>query len=60
MTRTSSYSILLVFCFVFLSFSLSSCELVGDIFKAGAWTALIGVFLVVLLLWWLVSKMRGR
>ena len=41
-----------------LTFSLSSCEAIGDIFKAGAWTALIGVFLVVVLIAFLVRKMR--
>lgn len=44
---------------VFLTFSLSSCDAIGTIFKAGAWTALIGVFLIVLLLWFIVRKMRG-
>lgn len=41
-----------------LAFSLSSCDVIGDIFKAGAWTALIGVFLVVVLIAFLVRKMR--
>ncbi|WP_167856402.1 hypothetical protein [Hymenobacter metallicola] len=53
-----NYRFLLPFCLLLLTFSLSSCDLVGDIFKAGAWTALIGVFLVVLLLWFLVRKIR--
>ncbi|GAB2458452.1 hypothetical protein GCM10011375_07720 [Hymenobacter qilianensis] len=43
---------------VLLTFSLSSCDLIGDIFKAGAWTALIGVFIVVVLIAFLVRKMR--
>lgn len=50
---------LLVFALIFLTFSLSSCEVVGDIFKAGAWTAVIGIFLVVVLISFLVRKMRG-
>lgn len=41
-----------------LTFSLSSCDVIGDIFQAGAWTALIGVFLVVVLIAFLVRKMR--
>lgn len=44
---------------VLLTFSLSSCDAIGTIFKAGAWTAMIGVFLLVLLLWFIVRKMRG-
>ncbi|WP_188811507.1 hypothetical protein [Hymenobacter cavernae] len=50
---------LLVFSLILLTFSLSSCEAIGDIFKAGAWTAVIGIFLVVLLISFLVRKMRG-
>ncbi|PJJ53130.1 hypothetical protein [Hymenobacter chitinivorans] len=44
---------------VLLTFSLSGCEVVGDIFKAGMWTGLIGVVLVVLLVLFLIRKMRG-
>ena len=44
---------------VLLTFSLSSCDAIGTIFKAGAWTGIIGIFLVVLLLWFIVRKMRG-
>ncbi|UYZ62491.1 hypothetical protein [Hymenobacter weizhouensis] len=43
---------------VLLTFSLSSCDVIGDIFEAGAWFSLIGVFLLVLLLWWLVRRLR--
>ena len=49
----------LAFTLIFLTFSLSSCEAIGDIFKAGAWTAIIGIFLVVFIIWFLVRKMRG-
>ena len=42
-----------------LSFVLTSCDVIGTIFKGGALFGAIGVFLVVLLLWWLVRKMRG-
>ena len=43
---------------VLLTFSLSSCDAIGTIFKAGAWTGIIGVFLVVLLLWLVISRIR--
>lgn len=39
---------------------LSGCELVGDIFKAGAYTAIIGIVIVVALVLWLLSKFRSR
>lgn len=43
---------------VLLTFSLSSCDAIGTIFKAGAWTGLIGVFLIVLLIWFIVNRFR--
>lgn len=43
---------------VLLTFTLSSCELVGDIFEAGMWTALIIIVIVVLLITWLFRKLR--
>ena len=42
-----------------LTISLTSCELIGGIFKAGAYTGIIGVIVVVALLIWLVSKFLG-
>lgn len=44
--------------FVLLATTLSSCELVGDIFKAGMWTAVIIIVLIVLLIGWLFRKLR--
>ena len=44
---------------VLLSFTLTSCDAIEGIFKTGALTGVVGVFLIVLLLWWLVRKMRG-
>jgi hypothetical protein len=38
--------------------SLSSCEVIGDIFKAGVWVGVIIVVAVIALILWLVS--RGR
>jgi hypothetical protein len=42
----------------FLAITFSSCEVVGGIFKAGFWTAIILIVLVVGLILWLVG--RGR
>ncbi len=39
---------------------LSSCELVGDIFKAGAYTGIFIVVIIIALIIWLLSKFRGR
>lgn len=38
--------------------TLASCEVIGDIFKAGFWTAIILIVLVVALLIWLVGRFR--
>ncbi len=47
------------FLFVLLA-SMSSCELVGDIFKAGMWTSVILIVLVIALILWIISKVRGK
>ncbi len=39
---------------------LSSCELAGDIFKAGAYTGIFIVVIIIALIIWLLSKFRGR
>jgi hypothetical protein len=39
-----------------LMISLSSCEVVGGIFKAGVWTGLLIVAVVIILVIWLISK----
>jgi hypothetical protein len=40
--------------------TLTGCELVGDIFSAGFYTALFVVFLVVAIIIFIVMKMRRR
>lgn len=39
--------------------TLSSCELIGGIFKAGVWSGVIVVVIVLALVIWLVSKVFG-
>lgn len=39
-----------------LMMSLSSCEVVGGIFKAGVWTGLLLVAVVIALVIWLISR----
>jgi hypothetical protein len=43
---------------LFFVFTLSSCDVIGDIFEAGIWTGLIGLVLVIVLVFWLFNKMR--
>jgi hypothetical protein len=44
----------------FLTLFLSSCELVGGIFKAGVWTGLLIVGVVLFLIIFLIAKMGGK
>jgi TRAP-type C4-dicarboxylate transport system permease large subunit len=41
-----------------LMFAFSSCEAIGDIFKAGIWTGLLLVVVVIALVIWLISRFR--
>ncbi len=43
-----------------LTLMLSGCEIIGNIFKAGVWVGVLGVFAVVALLIWGVRSMMGR
>jgi ABC-type enterobactin transport system permease subunit len=38
---------------------LSSCEVIGGIFKAGVWSGIIVVVIVIALIIWLISKFMG-
>lgn len=40
------------------TFLLSSCEVIGDIFKTGFWIGVIAVVVVVGLIFWIISKFR--
>jgi membrane protein implicated in regulation of membrane protease activity len=46
--------------FLVLATTLSSCELVGDIFKAGFYAAFILIAIVVALVIWIFSRFRRR
>lgn len=43
---------------VILSVTLTSCEAIGGIFKAGMWVGVIVVVLIVALVLWLIGKAR--
>ena len=44
---------------VFLGVSLAGCEVVGGIFKAGIWVGALAVIVVVVLVVFLIGKMKG-
>lgn len=54
MKRTSLAALLLSFTAL-----LSSCEVIGGIFKAGVWSGVIIVVVVLALIIWLISKFTG-
>jgi hypothetical protein len=41
-----------------VSMTLTSCELVEGIFKAGFWTAIIVIVIVIALIGWIFSRFR--
>lgn len=49
-----------LFSFLFmLLLTMSSCEAIGSIFKAGAWTGAIAVIVVIGVVIWLFTKLLG-
>lgn len=51
---------LYVLLFAMISISLTSCQLVGDIFKAGVWVGILTVAAVIGLIIFLISKLSGK
>ena len=49
----------LLFVLAALATTLTGCAAIGDIFKTGLWAGVIGVFIVVAIIFWLVSKIGG-
>jgi hypothetical protein len=41
---------------LFMAITLSSCEAIAGIFKAGVWFGVIGVIVVIVIIFWLISK----
>ena len=44
---------------LFMTLFLTSCQAIGDIFKAGAWTGALMVIVGIGVVIWLVSKLFG-
>ena len=49
---------LFLFFFILFVTTLSSCEVIGDIFEVGVWVGVIIVVVVIALIWWIVSRFR--
>lgn len=50
------YSLLSLF--VMMSVVFSSCQVVGDIFKAGVWAGILLVVVIVAVIIWIFSRIR--
>ena len=55
-TSMTTSRLSLLFVLAMLASTLTGCQLAGDIFKGGIWVGVIGVFVVVAIIFWLVSK----
>jgi len=42
-----------------ITVTLTGCEVIGDIFKAGVWTGVVLVIAVIGIIVWVISKARG-
>jgi len=49
----------LLFALLFIITTASSCQAIGDIFKAGVWVGVVIVVLVIGIILWLVNKSRS-
>ena len=57
MTMTSSAAARL-FMILLLAVAASGCDIIGGIFKAGVWVGGLAVVLIVVLVLWIVGKVR--
>jgi len=45
--------------FLVTMFSLTGCQFLGDIFKAGMWVGILIVVVVIAIIIWVVAKLSG-
>lgn len=55
----NTYRFSLLLCLFAMAAVLTGCDVIGSIFKAGAYTGIIAVFIILALLFFIVNKMRG-
>jgi len=48
----------LLFLCIIMALSLSSCEAIAGIFKAGMWFGIIGIIVIVAIILWIINKAR--
>ncbi len=52
-----NYGALITMLVLIITF-MSSCQVIGDIFKAGMWSMFIIIIVVVALIFWIISRFR--
>lgn len=57
MIRTKQHMLLAL---ITISYAFSSCQVVGGIFKAGVWTGVIVVVMIIALIIYLISKAPSK
>ena len=50
---------LLALLLVVAAFTMTGCEAIEGVFKAGMWVGVLGVFLVLAIVFFVASKVRG-
>lgn len=43
---------------IFFALTITGCQAIGDIFKAGVWMGIIIVVVVIVIIFWLIGKAR--
>lgn len=46
--------------FLLLTFTMSGCDLIGDVLEFGFWTAIIIIVILVLIVYFILRMFRGR
>jgi hypothetical protein len=57
--KTNNMKTVLVFLLSFITMFLTSCQVIGDIFKAGMWWGIILVVGFIALIIWVISRLGG-
>ncbi|MDQ6902478.1 MAG: hypothetical protein M3139_05630 [Bacteroidota bacterium] len=45
-----------IFSLIFMAITLTSCQAIAGIFKAGIWVGIVIVVVIVAIIFWLISK----
>ena len=60
MTMQRAKQLIPVLLILVMPLMFAGCELIGDILKIGFWAGAIFIILIVLIITWIMRKLRGR